>query len=271
MSIEELPIFRLEDALMVREGKRLLDGVTFSIHKEEKVVIMGRNGAGKSSFVRALTGFERLSSGSLYVGEQDSKTIDLRELRSHVSYVGSSFQDRFLGDVPASEVVLTGLYGDLAPYWHSFSVKEVERARQLLLDFGVGSKESSLFRNLSQGERQRTLLARAFATTADLVIADEPFVGLDLVAADELFMVLDGLGGPRSISRIRDKAVLLVVHSTAEIPRSFDRVVFLRDGGIAWSGEPREFLDKSLLSELYGSCLETYEVGGRTYTHLKQP
>ncbi|SHE74887.1 iron complex transport system ATP-binding protein [Ferrithrix thermotolerans DSM 19514] len=271
MSIEELPIFRLEDAMMVRQGNRLLDCVTFSIHKEEKVVVMGRNGAGKSSFVRALTGFERLSSGSLYVDGQDSKTKDLRELRSHVSYIGSSLQDRFLGDVSASEVVLTGLYGDLAPYWHSFSVKDIERACQLLLDFGVGSKESSLFRNLSQGERQRTLLARAFATASDLVIADEPFVGLDLVATDELFMVLDGLGGPQSVSIIRDKAVLLVVHSTAEIPRSFDRVVFLRDGGIAWSGEPREFLDKSLLSELYGTSLETYEVGGRIYTHLKQP
>ncbi len=260
-----MPLFKLNGAELIRGGNVLLKEAYSAIYKGDKVVVMGRNGAGKSTFVRLLAGLERPSHGELLIGGIDSRTMDVRQLRKSVSYVSSSLQDRFLGNVTTFEVVLTGTSGDLAPYWHSYSDEEISRAERLLCTFRLADKRNHLFNTLSQGERQKTVLARAFAQQSQLVVADEPFVGLDLVTRDELIMAFEELGE----IGLSASTVVLVVHGTEEIPRAFDKVVFIRNSELVWQGSKADFLRPELLSELYETPLNVFEVNYRYYASVE--
>ena len=265
MVLGNVPSFELQSAALLREGNTLVQGADFALFEGDKVVVMGRNGAGKSSFVKMLAGFERASQGRLLVGGVDARSMDVRMLRRSVSYVSSSLQERFLGSTTTFEVVLTGTSGDLAPYWRSYSDEARSVADELLSIFRLSEKRDHLFSSLSQGERQRAVLARAFARRSPLVVADEPFVGLDLVSRDELIVALDGVG----TLGVRSNTVVLVVHHTEEIPEIFDRVVFVRDSKLIWQGSKDEFLTSKVLSELYETRLRVTKLGERCYTSVE--
>ncbi len=262
--MDKVPLFELQNASLLREGNVLLKEASFGLFEGDKVVVMGRNGAGKSTLVRMLAGFERVSRGRLLIDGVDARTLDIRTLRGRVSYVSSSLQERFMGAITTFEVVLTGTSGDLAPYWRSYSKEELSVTDELLSIFRLSAKRDHLFNTLSQGERQRAILARAFARRSQLVVADEPFVGLDMVSRDELIMALEGLG----TLDITTNTVVLIVHGTEEIPSVFDRVVFVRDSELVWHGNKDDFLVSDVLSELYETPLRVAKLGTQYYTSV---
>jgi len=193
---------------------RAVDRVSFSIRRGEAVGLLGPNGSGKTTLMRILTGFFPPTSGHASVGGCDVQKDSLGVRRR-------------LGYVPEHVI----LYPDLpVRRFLAFvaDVKGIDRSRQrarveeVIASCGLESMERRLIGKLSRGYRQRVAIAQALISDPEVLILDEPTVGLDPRQAIEIRSLIRGLGGPRTI--------LLSTHILPEVSLLCGRVIIV-DGG----------------------------------------
>jgi iron complex transport system ATP-binding protein len=139
-----------------------------------------------------------------------------------------------------------------------YEAQDFARADQILGELGIHALANRTFGTLSEGERKRTIVARALMTDPELLVLDEPGAGLDLGAREDLLASLELLAG------VPEAPVLvLVTHHVEEIPRGFTHVLMLRDGGVVASGPLGETLTVENLSKTFGMRLHLDIVDGR--------
>ena len=238
---------RLTDVSLVREGRRLLDGVDWTVEPGERWVVLGRNGSGKSSLLRIASLYLHPSEGVVEVlGERLGRT-DVRTLRTRIGLASTGMADMLRSDLTPSEVVMTAKNAALEPWWHTYDDADRERARGCLDQVGVGHLAERSFSTLSSGERQRVLLARTLMPEPGLLLLDEPTAGLDLGGREELVAGLGVLAFDPATP-----PTVLVTHHVEEIPDGFTHLLLLADGRVTASGPLDEVLDADRLSECFG-------------------
>jgi len=233
----------LIDATAHLDGRAVLDAVRLAVSPGEVVAVVGPNGAGKSSAIRALAGLLPLSSGQALLGQTDITTLTARQRAARAAYLPQD--GRIAWNLPALEVAALGapfLSGEEALRSARAALAEVEADH--LADRGVGE--------MSGGERARVLLARALATGATGLLADEPIGGLDPSAQ---LMVLERL---RARARA-GQAVLVSLHDLTLAARYADRVVVLSAGRVAASAAPVEALNPDVLARVFGLSAQWIE------------
>jgi iron complex transport system ATP-binding protein len=173
-------------------------------------------------------------------------------------YVSPAIAAQIDPELPAADVVMTARHAALAPWWHTFSEADRQRALELLALMGCGALADRTFGTLSSGERQRLLIARTLMTAPQLLLLDEPAAGLDLGAREGL------------ISRLRDlaagvdpAAIVLVTHHVEEIPAGFTHALLLSGGCAVGAGPIGKVLTSSNLSAAYGLPLGVERRDGR--------
>ena len=181
---------------------KVLDGISFSVEPGEKVAIVGRSGAGKSTFLNIIGGLEKPSSGKV----------------KRPGRIGFVFQAYHL--MPELTVLENVLLPTMAQYCGE---KERERAIELIGKVGLGGRLDHLPGELSGGEMQRVALARALVNDPELVLADEPTGNLDAMTGAEILQMLGELSHGRSV------ALVMVTHSP-EAAAICDRVLTLENG-----------------------------------------
>jgi iron complex transport system ATP-binding protein len=230
-----------------REERDILDNVAIEIQRGEHWALLGPNGAGKTSLLRILAGYEWPSRGVIEVLGSRYGQVELRELRKRIGLVSHALDCSIPGRDGALDIVLSGLEASLG-LWRDFAVPEQERAARALEAIGAGHLASSRYSVLSQGERQRVLIARALVRDPSLLILDEACGGLDPVAREAFLTDLDAL-----VARPEAPSVLFVTHHLDEIP-SFVRHALLLSGGRAVAGGPiDEVLTETHLSRAFGA------------------
>ena len=213
----------LKKSFRIPGGKpiKVLDGISFSVEPGEKVAIVGRSGAGKSTFLNIIGGLEKPSSGKV----------------RRPGRIGFVFQAYHL--MPELTVLENVLLPTMARYCGE---KERERAIELIGKVGLGGRLDHLPGELSGGEMQRVALARALVNDPELVLADEPTGNLDLSSAKSICELL------KDLSRTEKSAILLVTHDPV-VASAAEKVNFLKDGGIVENFRPEA--DASLVSRRY--------------------
>jgi iron complex transport system ATP-binding protein len=236
----------------------VLHGVDWTIRAGERWVIVGPNGSGKTTLLRLLSSWLRPWSGrAVVLGEVLGRT-DMRALRRRIGYTSQALTDLLRPTMTPHEVVLAAPNGALETWWHRYDdAAHADAAAQLGL-FGIDDDMASRpLRTLSSGERQRVLLARAFAGRPGIVILDEPTAGLDVGGREDLLRRLD------AAAATTDAPLVLVTHHLEEIPPAFDRAVLLDAGRVVASGPTGEVLTSQRLSDLYGVALDVTCRDGR--------
>ena len=187
-----VPVIRADGVRLVRDGNVLLDSVSLTVRSGEHWALLGANGAGKSTLLGLLGAVTHPTHGSVEVLGRTIGRVDLRELRTLLGHVNPRHPLR--SPLSVREVVLTGLTNSVEPVprW-SASVEQQEQADRLLKMLGMQGKTGSRWPSLSQGERGRTLIARALMPQPRLLLLDEPATGLDLAAREQLLDALDTL------------------------------------------------------------------------------
>jgi iron complex transport system ATP-binding protein len=254
-------VVELSDVAVRRDGRWILAEQSLSIRPGEHWVVLGPNGAGKSTLLSLITAQTLPTTGLCRWLDGDGKRIDRRALRRTIATVSSAVAERLPASLTAFEVTLTGASNVLAPYWDAFTTSDRERVDQVLSGLGLGNKSAQNFLSLSQGERQKVLVARAMMSEPFLVVFDEAMAGLDLGAREDLLM---------SISELlqRPKAPLasvLVTHHLEEVPSTTTHVHLLRGGRMVSSGPISEVLTEGSLSQTFGRAISIVEVGGRRF------
>lgn len=241
------------------DGKKALQGLDWQVRAGESWAVVGPNGAGKTSLMSMLNGYRWPTEGSVRVLGEKFGECDLRELRTHIGMVSSFMESWVRGDEPVLELVVSGKYGATRVFG-KVSASERRRAESLLRVLGCEDMIDRRSKELSQGERQRVMIARTLMADAKLLILDEPCEGLDLGARENF------LGGLARLAQSKLTTMVYVTHRTDEIPSSFTHAMILKEGKVLAAGQIEKTLTSGNMSTCFDLRVRLEMLGGRYYT-----
>lgn len=250
------PALRLSQVSLVRDGITILHDIDWSVADDDRWVVLGPNGSGKTSLLGIAALYLHPSTGEVAVAGEVLGRADVRQLRTRIGLASPAFGDLLRPQLTGVEVVMTARHAALEPWWHTYDDDDRARARALLERFGVGHVADRALATASSGERQRVLLARAFAGEPVLVLLDEPTAGLDLGGREDLVARLGAAPADGS-------ATVLVTHHVEEIPSNATHVLLLREGRELALGPIDDVLTEDALSATFGLPLTVERHGAR--------
>jgi iron complex transport system ATP-binding protein len=254
LSVE--PVIEIS-GLVVERDASILRGLSWRVERGQHWVILGANGSGKTSMLRALTGYMPPTAGTIRVlGETYGRT-DWRELRKKVGLVSSSVHQMMPEGETALAAVLSGKFAMIG-YWGEVSEADRTRAASILRRIEAAPLAERPWLYLSQGERQRVLIGRALMADPHLLILDEPCAGLDPVAREHFLQFLQRLAKSRNAP-----SMILVTHHVEEIMPAFSHVIVLKRGRVIASGTRGEILTSKNLSSAFGAPVRLTFRSGR--------
>lgn len=255
-------IAALQQVHFVRSRRAILTGITWRLQKGEHWVVLGANGSGKTTLLLLLAGYLWPTQGSVTVLGQRFGTVDLREVRKKIGWVGSFLQEHVPAHQKPLDLIVGGKFASIGVY-EKPSLQDTRKAEELAEILGCAAVVHNPYGVLSQGEKQRVLIARALMANPKLLILDEPCSGLDLVAREQLLETLDRLGRDA-----QGPTLVLVTHHLEEIMPVFSHVLVLRQGRCVASGLKEQVLTAPVLSSAFGIPIEVEAHGGRYRTRL---
>ncbi|MET0262390.1 MAG: ABC transporter ATP-binding protein [Rariglobus sp.] len=239
------PLLDIQNLSILRDRTTLLSDLAWRVERGEHWVILGPNGCGKTSLLKALTGYLTPSSGEIeLLGERYGES-DWRDLRLQVGIVTSALQASVPPDEPALETVISGKYAQL-DLWMAITPADRRAGNKLLRFTGASKLATRLWSQLSQGERQRILIARALMAKPKLLILDEPCSGLDPVAREQFLHFIEALA-----HQPHAPTLVLVTHHVEEITPAFTHALLLKAGRVAASGPRTATLTSKNLSAVF--------------------
>lgn len=256
-------ILEVSKLRVARGNTVILDEVSWRVERGEHWAILGANGSGKTSLLKALTGYLSPTSGELSLLGRRYGACDWRDLRLKIGVVMSAFATSIPPAEPAVDTVVSGKYAQL-DLWHRVSTADRAAGLRLLRASGLGGLAQREWLYLSQGERQRVLIARALMARPHVLILDEPCAGLDPVARENFLRFIDELAQRSSPGQSRARpspALVLVTHHVEEITPSFTHALLLRGGKVHAAGRREHVLTSGNLSATFGAPLRLEQSG----------
>lgn len=255
-------IIDLRNVSWQREERTILREITWQVEAGQHWSLVGLNGSGKTTLLNIITGCIWPTSGSVsVVGERYGET-DVREVRKRIGWVSSSLMEQLHEHETAERIVLSGKNGTIGIY-EKMGKSDVEKAESLLKTVGCEHLLKQPYRTLSQGERQKVLIARSLMADPELLILDEPCTGLDLLAREQLLAMIEQIaaqqGGP---------TLLYVTHHIEEILPCFTHTMLLRDGQVYRAGTTSSVLTSGELSRFFEAPIRVQRVGERMWVTM---
>jgi len=249
----------------VRRGSNdLLAGLDWSVELDERWVVLGPNGAGKTTLLRLAAAELHPTTGSLHLlGEQIGRT-NIFDLRPRIGFTSAAIAARVPADEKVSDVVVSAGYAVIGRWREEYDRMDTGRAEELLAALGIRHLADREYGTLSEGERKRTLIARALMTDPELLLLDEPAAGLDLGGREDLVSRLSDLALDPDAP-----AMVLVTHHVEEIPPGFTHALLLREGRAVVAGLVEDVLTAENLSKTFDQDLVLERSGDRYFARRR--
>lgn len=238
-------IVEVKNASITRDSVYLLKDINWKIKKGEHWAVLGLNGSGKTTLLNMLNGYIFPSSGEVSVLGKTLGNYDMRQLRKSIGWVSSVIQDRLHGYETALDIVLSGKFASIGLYDEP-NDEDIDLANRLLEKLSCLPFAKRHYQTLSQGEKQRILIARGLMAQPDLLILDEPCTGLDIFARERLLEIIDSLS-----KDIDFPTLIYVTHHIEEILPNFSHSLLLRRGEVFSQGKTDEMLTSDNLSSFF--------------------
>lgn len=246
------PILDIRDGSLGFGHRTLWRGLNVSVGRGEFVAILGSNGSGKTSLLKAILGQQKLDAGTILVDGHPAHRGD-----RHIGYIPQ--QKLAAQGVPlrGRDLIALGING------HRFglpftSAAEKARVSEVVEQVGATEFADHAIGSLSGGEQQRLRVGQALAGHPSLLLCDEPLISLDLANQRAVAELIN------SERRERGTAVVFVTHDINPILGMVDRIVYLAAGRFS-IGTPEEVLRSDVLSGLYGTPVEVIRSNGRVF------
>ncbi|HEX3031215.1 MAG TPA: ABC transporter ATP-binding protein [Bacillota bacterium] len=257
-------VIHLHNVSLERDDSNLLSKVNWEVKRGENWSILGLNGAGKSLLLNIVTGYLWPTVGDVWVLGHQFGHVDLRELRKSIGWVSSALQEKLYQNETAEEIVLSGRFATIGLY-DAPEAEDRAEAQRLLELLDCTYLRERPYKYLSQGERQRVLIARALINDPKLLILDEPCTGLDVFARENLLATIQNLG-----SAHQAPTLIYVTHHLDEILPVFSHTLLLRKGQVYSAGPNAEVLTPGNLSGFFNSPVTVNWHQGRPHLLFNQ-
>ncbi|EJL46471.1 zinc ABC transporter ATP-binding protein [Brevibacillus agri] len=241
----------MNSAVSVRElhvsyfGVEVVRDVTFAVEQGSMVGIIGPNGAGKSTMIKAMLGLIGKDKGDVrFYGKE------VNEVRKQVAYVPQRSQIDWTFPITVMDTVLIGTYPSVGLFKFP-KKKEKAWAMECLRKVGLEDFAKRQIGELSGGQQQRVFLARALAQKPELLLLDEPFVGIDVASEETIIRILKEL-------QLQDKTIVVVHHDLSKANAYFDQLLLLNKELIKF-GTVDEVLNREVMAKAYAHQLQFLE------------
>lgn len=237
---------RVENLHFSYGSHEVLKGVSFGVEDSGFVSLLGPNGAGKSTLFRCMLGLMEPTSGSVHICGRDIRNMPAAELSHRVAYIPQSHTPVF--NFSVFDMVLMGTTAQLSRF-SSPGKQQKELAEAAMERMGIAHLRSRGCSNISGGERQLALIARAIAQQAKILVMDEPSASLDYGNKLRVMETVKSLTNDG----------YTVIQSTHDPDQAYlysDQILALYDGRILACGTPRDTISSTLVSTLYGVDVE---------------
>jgi iron complex transport system ATP-binding protein len=251
-------VLRFVGVDVVRGGVPIVSKVSWDVAEGERWVVLGANGAGKTTILALAATLIHPTRGSVEILDELLGRTDVFELRPRIGLASAALAERIPPDELVSDVVVTAAYAITGRWREGYEGGDHGRAAALLEQLGVGGFGDRTFGTLSEGERKRVQVARALMTDPELLLLDEPAAGLDLGGREDLVRRLGDIA-------LDDEAptTVLVTHHVEEIPVGFTHALLLRAGSVVAQGEIGDVLTAENLTVTFGLELDVERRGER--------
>lgn len=252
-----MELISFEHVSLVRDHKTLLDDISFSIEAGENWVIFGRNGSGKSLLLQLIEGYLFPSRGSISRFGEKSGESDIRQLRKKTGFLGTSVKALMHEREVVLEAVISGKFATIGIY-DSYTEADKEKALGLLTLTGSDQLSDRFFGSLSDGEKERVLIARSLMSDPKLLVLDEPCSNLDIKGRETLLSALNSIKAHNPYL-----SVIYVTHHIEEITPLFHKALILKNGRLVKTGPVAHLFDSVTISDALDVPLRVFSEYGR--------
>ncbi len=231
-------ILRAEELVKVYGKRTVVKGVSLEVKKGEIVGLLGPNGAGKTTSFYMVVGFVKPNGGSVFLDQEEITSLPMyQRAQKGIGYLPqepSVFRRLSVEDNIMAVLEMT-----------TFSKEEQkEKLESLISEFRLEKVRKNLGNSLSGGERRRTEIARALATSPNFILLDEPFAGIDPIAVEDIQYIVAKL-------RTKDIGILITDHNVQETLSITDRAYLMFEGNILKAGTAEELAADEQVSRVY--------------------
>jgi zinc transport system ATP-binding protein len=227
-------------------GKEVLKNINLSLEEKKFIGIVGPNGGGKTTLLRAILGLIRPFSGEIRVfGRRPEEVLKAGNI---FGYLPQMLKIKPNFPIRVIDVVMMGRYGKIGTLrWP----KEEDKKKTLeyLSMMGIEELKNELFGNLSGGQQQRASIARALAGEPRILLLDEPNTGIDVIGQEDFYHLLNGL------RKKIDLTIIMASHDIGTIPTYVDEIACLNKT-LHYHGNPLGALNDTILTKLYGKSVD---------------
>lgn len=235
------PVLMAEGVAAQQGSKSIFAEITLHLNAGEVVALLGPNGCGKTTLLRTLLGFHPKSAGRIEINGRDSSQLNAEQMAQSISYVPQYHRTAF--GYPVIDMVLMATRGAKVS-WVKSSPEQYDTAIEALKWLNIEHLAHRPYTELSGGQRQMVLIARAFAQNTPLIMMDEPTNGLDYGNQIKLLEKITQL-------KIAGRTVLFTTHHPEHAIGSASRAITLYNGRILKNGAPEEVLQARDIQHLY--------------------
>ena len=254
------PILQIQDTSFSYDQGNVLHSISMDFKPGEFVGVIGPNGSGKSTLLKILGGVLTSNFGELFFKGKNFVDFNRKELARSITWIPQDHPMVFPFKV--SEVVLMGRHPHLSAL--SFESHEDFNISQRAMKTTMTSEFSERFFNeISEGEKQRVMIASALAQKPELMLLDEPTSALDLKYQIEIMNILKDLNANHKMT------LIVAMHDLNLASRFCNRIILINEGKVVSDGTPLKVLKKDILEQVYGIELDLDFKNGHTLIHPK--
>jgi iron complex transport system ATP-binding protein len=222
-----------------KNHKVVATGINASLHSSKMTCLIGPNGVGKSTLLRTLAAFQPPLEGKVYINGEDLAGLTEKKLATLIGVVLTTRPD--VQNMTVEEMVGLGR-SPYTGFWGTLSAHDHELVNDAIEMVGIGKLSGRLIQNLSDGERQKVMIAKALAQQTPVIFLDEPTAFLDYPSKVEMMQTLHRL------SRAADKTIFLSTHDLELVLQIADTVWLMGNDNSLNIGTPRELADNGSLA-----------------------
>lgn len=230
----------------------VLKNVSFQVGKGQLCALFGPNGTGKTTLFKCITKLlDSKRRGDILIGKKNIEKMNINEVAKLVTYVPQEHKPSF--PYMVKEVVLMGRTPHMGGFFGP-SVRDIDATVKAMEMAGITHLADRLYTNLSGGQRQLVLIARAFAQDTDVLLLDEPTSNLDFKNQVVLWNTIRD-------NTVKGKTTLICTHDPNHVFWFCDKVIVLgKEGSVIAEGSPAEVLNKDMLKEIYGDLCDVKQL-----------